>query len=311
MFDPDTQTPALKVEPPVQEDELAYPRSSRQSGPSQTSPISQAEAPAPASPPAPRRRTRSNSSQALQAAPPTRTLRSRSKTPAPVPAPSAPPPASQNKTPPLPRRTTRSRASSADGHANVQAQKPPQTAPENSTATVTGGPRRATSKPPSSAGPGGKRAGSAGPGTRRTTRANPSGLAAVDEQPDEGSLQLRAAGLSEPAPVPASAEAQRTVGTATRGTFRSGVLPLPRRSQVVAQLAASQSQFESQSQAAVTGEGEVGAMKLEPDAGPSASQIQAQGGDEGGYREGYGFDISFGDLLTQRPFPSQGWGSSQ
>ncbi|TBU46647.1 hypothetical protein BD309DRAFT_915455 [Dichomitus squalens] len=214
----------------------------------------------PSSPPLPRRRTRSNShsAQAAQVPPSTRTLRSRSKTPAP-----APPPVSQTKILPLPRRTTRSRASS-DTYTGTQSEMQPGAEPSAA------GPRRATSKPPSAGGAGRK-------ATR--TNANPGGLPAVDEQPDEAS-------------APVALQISAGPATGTRGTFRSGVLPLPRRGQVMSQLQASQ----TQSQAAARD------VKSEPNADSLASQSQSQDG--GGYSEAYGY-VNPSELLTQKPFPSE------
>ena len=286
----DTQAdtePLPDVKPVIKtEHELEYPHSGSSSPAEAPAPL----APEQPSPPLPRRRARSKT-PAQQLPVPTRVLRSRSKSQTTAPA---PPAAAQSKSLPLPR-TTRSRAGS-----KTSADVPPAAA-----AAISKG-QRATSKPRST----GKRAGSAGPapGGRKGARAhaNPGALAVVDEQPDEASQP--AATQQQPQPQQMQGQGQRPP------TFRSGTLQLPRRQQVLASHAQSQSQSQSGAQVAAGrfGEDEGVDVKVKRellDAEPLLGQSQSQSQDGGAWT---GFSLNPMELLTQKPFPSQsqGWGSS-
>ncbi|KAI0753376.1 hypothetical protein C8Q80DRAFT_1151836 [Daedaleopsis nitida] len=241
--------------------------------------------PPPTYPPLPRRILRSKTPTGI-ATPPaaaarpsaantgvTRTLRSRSKTPAPVPSAAVVP---QSQSLPLPGRT-RSRSKSI---ANKNAD----------TGTI-----RAGSKPPSKRRAGSRQRTSAS--GAETSGANATGgLAIVFEQTDDSEYR-----------TDTRAPAQLL---STSSAARSGKLQLTRGPHKAVQAQAAQTE--------VAIKREDAAMTVDPplalptaEASVSQSQVQTETLEIGRYSEGFGFDLGGIQLLTQKPYPSQTWGSSQ
>ncbi|KAI0629651.1 hypothetical protein C8Q77DRAFT_299603 [Trametes polyzona] len=267
-----------------------------------------------------------------------RNLRTRSKTPAPAAS------SSQGRiVPPIPRRTARSRASSTTASADASVgMGMGQTVETKPVAGVKRSRSRSVSKPPSSVSDGRE-----APVPRRSSRVRsrsvskppPSiagagvgqgargGLEVVQEQPDDSDN-----GSSQPQP---RAQAQSPTQSQPQTGFRSGtlsyVVPIPRRTRARSQQPQSQSQSQCESQPSDV------PMKSEPvtelvlpvemDAEPLPSQrgrstrthtsssssrspvnaLQQSQSQQGGYVEGYGFDMGSVVLQTQAPFK---WGDS-
>ncbi|KAI0330396.1 hypothetical protein GY45DRAFT_1370798 [Cubamyces sp. BRFM 1775] len=296
-----------------------------QASPSQTSP------PARVMPPLPRtRRAKINNPNVAPEAPvlPRRTLRSRSKTPAPPPASSAATVEPPSLVPPLPRRTTRSRTPSAlagttaEGGIEGENVKPTRASsrPPSSESRTGRARSRSRSKPPST-------------GTKKaTTNAKPSGLPAVHEQSDDLADDIDEPESKLPAilvehPVPTFSQAPVEDGPPRSQTgFRSGVIhiPLPRRTRARSASQQQQSQQPPIPRPARIVEKEVKRELLEDvmdmdtqgrvQPGPESSQqgeldaSQGASQSQGGYEEGYGFDMGSLVLQTQAPYK---WSQSQ
>ncbi|KAJ8490128.1 hypothetical protein ONZ51_g2512 [Trametes cubensis] len=289
-------------------------------------PSSQASTSARVIPPLPRtRRAKVNNSDAAPEMPtlPRRTLRSRSKTPAPPPVSST---AVEPPRPPLPRRTTRSRTPSAPSASAA-------TTSEGGTEVQNAKPKRASSKQPATEG----RKARAGSGSRSkppstgakkaTTSGKPGGLPAVQEQLAEPDSKPLAILVEDPVPTFSFSQAPVADGPPQSQTgFRSGVIhiPLPRRTRARSASQQQQSQPPPIPQSTRIVEKEVKRELLEDvmdtdtqrhvPASPESSQpggwdaSQGPSQSQGGYEEGFGFDMGSLVLQTQAPYK---WSQSQ
>ncbi|KAH9888366.1 hypothetical protein C8Q73DRAFT_794140 [Cubamyces lactineus] len=317
-----------------------YPSSQQPLSPAQVTNAAQSSQPSSSQsarvvPPLPRtRRAKINNAGVTSETPvlPGRTLRSRSRTPAVVPTPTVEAEVPR-EVPPLPRRTTRSRTpAAAPGPAKTS---------DSGVQGEEARPKRASSRAPSSEGPKGRarsrsrsKPPSAGAAKKTTTKANLGGLPAVHERPDElvddtnpPDSKPAAEILEDPLPAFSQAPSADAPSRPQTG-FRSGVLyiPLPRRTRAHSASQQQQSQQPPAPQPMRIMEKEVKRELLEDVMGVdtdnqvrvrsdlelsqqgelNASQGVSQS--QGGYEEGYGFDMGSLVLQTQAPYK---WSQSQ